>query len=167
MAWLLVMVEAAGAERILQHGCDETGVSGVSTFSQWVLLKDANGVVKVRVLECAGLLPGSTAEEIAMHVKQTLERGRKAVDTLRCKLGDRADELVPLRRGGIRLLRLEALMGDGCNTAKALMRLLGEAKGEDGKDFYGEDAWEAMDAPMKTFLIDICANHSRNYPCAM
>ena len=27
------------ADEILQHGCDEAGVLGVGTFSQWVLLK--------------------------------------------------------------------------------------------------------------------------------
>ena len=32
--WLLAVVEIAGAARILQQGYDETGVSGVGTFSQ-------------------------------------------------------------------------------------------------------------------------------------
>ena len=71
VAWLLVMVEVAGATRILQHGCDETGVSGVGTFSQWVLLCDAHGKTKIRVFECAGLLPGSTTEYITEHIKET------------------------------------------------------------------------------------------------
>ena len=140
-SWLLVMVEVAGAERILQHGCDETGISEVGTFSQWVLLRDTDGKVKVRVLECAGLMAGSTAEDITAHVKVTWSRGRDAVALLRERLGERADELVPIRMGGVRLLRLECLMSDGCNTAKAVMRLLGEAKNEDGKDFYGDEAW--------------------------
>ena len=158
------MVEVAGAERILQHGCDENGVCGVGTFSQWVLLRDVEGVVKMRVIVCAGLLPGSTAEEITAHVKDPWARGRKAVEALRELLGDRANELVPIRAGGIRLLRLEALMSDGCNTAKAVSRLLGEAKGDDGKEFYGEETWEAMDPDAKQFIMDICANHSRIYP---
>ena len=91
----------------------------------------------MRVLECAGLLPGSTAEEITSHVKETWSRGRKAVALLRERLGDRADDLVPVRMGSVRLLRLEACMGDGYNTAKAVMRLLGEAKREDGIACYG------------------------------
>ena len=164
ISWLLVMVEVAGAKRILQHGCDETGISGLGTFSQWVLLEDIDGLVKMRVLECAGLLPGSSAEEITSHVKSTWSRGREAVELLRDRLGNRADDLVPVRTGGIRLMRLEAFMGDGCNTAKAVMRQLGEAKNEDGKEFYGEEGWEAMDEEIKSFVIDICANHTRNYP---
>ena len=111
VAWLLVMVEIAGATRILQHGCDETGVSGVGTFSQWVLLRDAHGKTKIRVFECAGLLPGSTAEYITEHIKETWKRGREAVTALRERLGDHADELVPLNMGCARLLRLEAFFG--------------------------------------------------------
>ena len=45
-AWLYAIVDIAGADEILQHGCDETGVSGVGTFSQWVLTK-TNGNMKV------------------------------------------------------------------------------------------------------------------------
>ena len=55
-------------------------------------------------------------------------------------------------------------MGGGYNTAKAVMKLLGEAKSEDGKECYGEEAWKAMGEEMKSFVIDICASHSRNYP---
>ena len=46
VAWLLAMVEIAGAARILQHGCDETGVSGVGTFRNGLLLRDAHGKTK-------------------------------------------------------------------------------------------------------------------------
>ena len=55
-------------------------------------------------------------------------------------------------------------MGDGCNTTKAVMRLLGEAKNEDGIACYGEETWEGMGEDMKSFVVDICANHSRNCP---
>lgn len=43
------MIDIAGADEIVQHGCDETGVSGVGLFSQWVLLKK-NGSLKACLL---------------------------------------------------------------------------------------------------------------------
>lgn len=113
--------------------------------------------------ECAGLLPGSTAEAISDHIQETWARARRAIECLRAKLGDRADELVPLERGGMRLLRIQALMGDGCATQKKVSRLMEKLKKEDGEEMYGAE-WNSMDNTITKVLVDVCANHSRNYP---
>ena len=113
--------------------------------------------------ECAGLLPGSTAEAISDHIQETWARARRAIECLRAKLGDRADELVPLERGGMRLFRIQALMGDGCATQKKVSRLMEKLKKEDGEEMYGAE-WNSMDNTITKVLVDVCANHSRNYP---
>ncbi len=70
-AWLYGMVKLSRANECLQHGFDETSIDGTPTFNQWVLL-DAGLNVPPRLvkIQCAGLLVGSTAAEIASHIEQ-------------------------------------------------------------------------------------------------
>lgn len=119
-SWLYAMIQIAGADMVLQHGCDETKIDGKSTFNQWALISDIKGEPKVVSLEVGGVLIDGTAEGIALHVKKTWARGQQAILILREKLGDLGDELVPLRRGGIELLKLGATMHDTCATANAV-----------------------------------------------
>ena len=87
---------------------------------------------------------GATAQEVAGHIKETWRRGAEAVGMLRNELGNEADRLVPLRKGGVRLLKIKSTMGDTCNKERAIMKLVTEMKEEDGIAFYGEETWRAL-----------------------
>jgi hypothetical protein len=56
--------------------------------------------LEVVVFEAGGMLVGGTSEEVAAHIETTWERAQAAIVMLRAELGDKADELVPLRQGG-------------------------------------------------------------------
>ena len=100
--WLWAMIKVAGCDRVLQHGCDETGIERVATFTQWVLV-ETGGETELITFEAGGVLIGSTADEVKAHVKTTWKRGGEAVELARAKLGDNADDLIPLRNGGVKL----------------------------------------------------------------
>ncbi len=63
-------LELAACESILQWGFDETSLDGSPTFNQWCLVRRGSGVAVI-TLECAGLLPSSTAGETVEHIKKT------------------------------------------------------------------------------------------------
>ena len=78
-AWLWSMIQIAGADTVLQFGCDETSIDRTATFTQWVLI-ETNGVTSLITMEAGRLLAGSTAEEIKAHIKESWRRGKVAVE---------------------------------------------------------------------------------------
>ena len=122
-AWLYAMIRVATCECCLQWGFDETTIDGVPTLNQWVLLAEGGLPPSVCTIECAGVLVGSTSEEIAAHIKQSWANGQVAVGLLRDELGPSADVHVPLTNGGVMLHKLEGVMHDTCNTANKTARL--------------------------------------------
>ena len=118
---VLTFIRLAKAERVDQWGFDETSLDGVATLNQWCRIVEDNEAV-VLTIECAGLLPGSTSAQVTKHVKATWERGAKVVEMVRAELGDCADELVPLVKGGVHLSKLNGSMHDTCNTANLVAK---------------------------------------------
>ena len=115
------MVEVAGADTVNQFGFDETKMSGQSTFNQWVsMLRDR--ILNVVTLEAGGVLVDGTAAGVAEHVEKTWERGNEVIrlllreDLIAHHGLEVADQLVPLRRGGVKLLKIGSTMTDTCNT---------------------------------------------------
>jgi hypothetical protein len=112
--WLYGMVELTRAHECLQHGFDETSIDGTPTLNQVVLL-DAGKNLPPRIvtIQCAGLLVGSTAAEIASHIEQAWDVGQRAIMLLRDEeLRGEADKLVPLTNGGVQLHKLRGTMHD-------------------------------------------------------
>ena len=119
-SWVYSMVEIAGADTVNQFGFDETKISGQSTFNQWVSIM-TNGVLKIVTLEAGGILVDGTAAGVASHVELTWHRGNEVIGLLREDLIahhglEVTNQLVPLRRGGIKLLKIGSTMTDTCNT---------------------------------------------------
>jgi hypothetical protein len=109
-------LEIGSCDHVLQCGFDETSLDGQSTFNQWCLVQ-RNDDVRLVNLECAGILPSSTAEETITHIQNTWERGRQVVQMVRDALGhDLQDILAPLTDGGVRLHKIFGLMHDTCAT---------------------------------------------------
>ena len=160
-SWLYAFIAIAGADNVLQHGFDETGINRSSTCNQWCLIKTGDKVELV-VIEAGGLLVGGTAEDMKEHVKYTWHRGQVAVNALRSDLGELADDLVPLRKGGVRFLKVMALMHDTCNTANLAAKKLIELKEESGREAIGDEAWDAKPESVTKMLDYLCANHTRN-----
>ncbi len=91
------MVELTRANECLQHGFDETSIDGTPTLNQWVLLHAGpESPPRIVTIQCAGLLVGSTAAEIASHIEGAWDLGQRAISMLREELGGEADKLVPL-----------------------------------------------------------------------
>ena len=88
-------------------GFDETSLDGVPTLNQWVLLAEPGSSPSVVTIECAGILIGSTASEIADHISKSWDTGQTAVAMLRVELGAVANIHVPLRNGGVMLHKLQ------------------------------------------------------------
>ncbi len=58
--------------------------------------------LNVITIECCGVLVGSTAEEIAEHIRLSWQAGQECVELLREALGpELADMHVPLANGGV------------------------------------------------------------------
>ncbi len=96
-------------------------------------------------IECAGLLPGSTAARVAAHVKIVWERGQQAVAMLREELGVAADTLVPLVQGGVTM---------------AVARKVRGIRDDAGKDMYGAEERAAMQATDSGWQDFLCGNQS-------
>ena len=111
-----------------------------------------------------GLLIGSTADEVKAHVKTTWKRGGEAVELARAKLGDNADDLIPLRNGGVKLLKIRSTMNDTCATAKLSARKVAEFVEESGIEHYGENEWRALPKADTMVLEYLCGNHARGLP---
>ena len=144
-AWLYAMVRVAKCEEVLQWGFDETSLDGTPTLNQWVLIEEGIEGPSVITIECCGLMVGSTAEEIAEHIRASWDTGdatypalsyhtltahlvpyslgQQCVDLLRLELGPmKADYHVPLVKGGVQLHKLQGVMHDTCNTASRTTR---------------------------------------------
>jgi hypothetical protein len=57
---------------MLQIGFDETKINGQST-NVWILIEKKDIKTKVCYLECAGILIGGTADEMATHIEEKLQ----------------------------------------------------------------------------------------------
>ena len=74
------MQRVARADEILQRGFDETSLDGTPTLNQWVLVQEGLVAPTVITIECCGLLVGSTAEEIADHVRASWLTGTSTIN---------------------------------------------------------------------------------------
>jgi hypothetical protein len=166
-AWLYGMVELSRANECLQHGFDETSIDGTPTLNQWVLLDAGPNVPPHLVtIQCAGLLVGSTAAEIASHIEQAWDVGQRALLLLRAELGGgaAADKFVPLTNGGIKLHKLRGIMHDTCATANLAAVFIGELRDISGQLEFGYDEWENKAKDEKPWFDFLCGNHVRNLP---
>jgi hypothetical protein len=75
-AWMYAMLRVAKCEEVLRWGFDETSLDGAPTLNQWVLLQEGFGAPSVVTIECCGLLVGSTAEDIADHIRASWTPGK-------------------------------------------------------------------------------------------
>ena len=162
---LLQWVRIAGCDDVVQYGFDETNVNGIATFNQWALISE-NGKLSIVVIECGGILCGSTADEIADHIQRTWKRGHEMVAALRQELGEeeKADRLVPLNGGGVAMAKIWSTIHDTCNLANAIPRRLKVMKEASGREVFGDEAWDARALADKAFLDFLCGNHTRNLP---
>ena len=161
---LYAFAKVARAEEVLQHGSDETGIHRQGTYNQWVRIKNDCGDIETVYIETGGILVGATTAEVAAHIERTWERGQVYVDALRVELGDEADELVPLTKGGVNLLKLRSLMHDTCNTANATAREIAKLVDKKGRDYFGDGVWESMPEEDRCVLDFLCGNHTRGLP---
>lgn len=89
---------------MLQIGFDETKINGQSTLNLWLLIEKKDIKTKVCYLECAGILIGGTADEMATHNiedKLQVEASLKQLIYLLTSQGLDADELIPEANGGL------------------------------------------------------------------
>ena len=186
-AWLYAMVRVAKCEEVLQWGFDETSLDGTPTLNQWVLIEEGIEGPSVITIECCGLMVGSTAEEIAEHIRASWDTGdatypalsyhtltahlvpyslgQQCVDLLRLELGPmKADYHVPLVKGGVQLHKLQGVMHDTCNTANKTARLAKTLRDTSGQLYYGYDNWELLAEDDKPWFDFLCGNHTRNLP---
>jgi hypothetical protein len=115
-------------------------------------------------IQCAGLLVGSTAAEIAGHVEASWDLGQRAIAVLRAELGGEADIHVPLTNGGIQLHKLRGIMHDTCATANLAAAMIGELREVSGQLQFGYDAQESLSKEERPWFDFLCANHVRNLP---
>jgi hypothetical protein len=155
-------LELAACESIIQWGFDETSLDGLPTFNQWCLVRRGTGVAVIS-LECAGLLPSSTAAETVEHIRKTWERGRTCLDLVREQLGpDLQDTLAPLRDRGLMLHKIFGIMHDTCATANLVAELMACVRNEDGEEHYGVEEWDGKENKAKPMFDFLCGNHTRN-----
>jgi hypothetical protein len=98
------MIRIAGADKILQHGYDETEIDGAGTYNQWAMIEDAEGIGIV-IIEAGAILVDATAEGYAQHIKTSFERGQRTVMLCLQKCIElcgegAAKEILPIKRGG-------------------------------------------------------------------
>jgi hypothetical protein len=162
-AYLYSMTRLAKCEAVEQWGFDESGLDGIPSLNQWCRIREGEAYVTI-TMECGGLLPGSSSEQITEHIKKTWQRGQEAITILRRELGDEGDTYVPLVNGGISLSKLRGVMHDTCNAANKVARLMRLERDESGVAMFGEEEWgqrAEYEAGWQDFL---CGNHSRNLP---
>ncbi len=100
--------------------------------------------MKLVTLECAGILPSSTANETITHITNAWARGKTIINMLREQLGpDLRDLHCPLRNGGVEIHKIFGLMHDTCNTANRVADLMGSLRDDCGRLYYGEETWDA------------------------
>jgi hypothetical protein len=152
-SYLYGFMRIAGASRVIQWGFDETTLDGVSCLNQWAMLEfpleeEGGGGLKgegvtIVTLECAGVVPGATAEEVVAHIENSWERGKAAVDALReeLQMEDR-DVLCPLVAGGVNLHKLYGVMHDTCHCANLVATLIVQLQDRKKREFLSEEVWE-------------------------
>ncbi len=119
--------------------------------------------MKLVTLECAGLLPSSTAEDTITHITETWEREKTVVNMVRANLGpDLQDVHCPLVNGGINLHKIFGLMHDTCNTANRVAELMASLQDDCGRQYFGEEAWDFEGNQAKAMFDFLCGNHTRN-----
>jgi hypothetical protein len=85
------------------------------------------------------------------------------MEMVRAELGaTKADEYLPLTKGGVTLLKLRGAMHDTCNTANLVAKKVAVMRDDAGKDIYGEEEWQRMQQHGHGWQDFLCANHSRN-----
>ena len=161
---LCAFVKVARARKVLQFGSDETAIHRQGTYNQWVRIEDDEGQIEVVYIETGGYLVGATAAEVSAHIEKTLERGQSYIDALREELGEDAEEHVPLEKGGVNLSKLRSLMHDTCNTANATAREIALLVEKEGRELYGDKAWESMPEEERCVLDFLCGNHTLGLP---
>ena len=198
-SYLYGFMRIAAAERIIQWGFDETTLDGVSCLNQWALLEfgveegSGEGTVQghtVVTLECAGVVPGGTADEIVAHIEKAWERGQAAVDALRAELTfEDRDTLCPLVNGGVNLHKLFGVMHDTCHCANLVATRIVELHDLRKREFLSEEVyfpfkpppvsfpltltltlpqtfkvWELTSPQSRVVFNFLCGNHTRNLP---
>jgi hypothetical protein len=161
---LYAFVKVARAKEVLQFGSDETAIHRQGTYNQWVRIENDEGQIEVVYIETGGYLVGATAAEVSAHIEKTLERGQSYIDALREELGEDAEEHVPLEKGGVNLSKLRSLMHDTCNTANATAREIALLVEKEGRELYGDKAWESMPEEERCVLDFLCGNHTLGLP---
>ena len=135
-------------------------------MNQWALI-ETKGTLELVVIEAGGVLVGGTARECANHIQGTWQRGHDAVLLVRDRLGpELADELAPLRSGGVKLLKLggAVAMTDTCSTVQKAVSVLSDLKDASGIETMGADFWAGRHEAAKTLMYELCGNHSRGLP---
>jgi hypothetical protein len=174
-SYLYGFMRIAGATRVIQWGFDETTLNGVSCLNQWAMLEapleegggeaGMGGGVTIVTLECAGILPGGTAEEVVAHIEKAWERGRAAVEALRDELHpDNRDELFPLVEGGVNLHKLYGVMNDTCNCANLVATIRMELQQRKKREHLSDEVWELTSPESRAIFNFLCGNHTRNLP---
>jgi hypothetical protein len=100
----------------------------------------------------------TTSQEIADHVAECWRRGQQACLLVRAELGDAlADEVLPMKNGGVLLHKLQSTMHDACNGANLAARLIALKKEASGAEYFGEEAWAAKGDEEKATLTTCVA----------
>jgi hypothetical protein len=165
----------AGASRIIQWGFDESTLDGVSCLNQWAMvespLEEGGGGagmeagVTIVTLECAGIVPGATADEVVAHIQKAWERGQAAVEALRAELGiEDRDTFCPLVQGGVNLHKLYGVMHDTCHCANLVATLMMQVQERKKREFLSDDVWELTSPESRAIFNFLCGNHTRNLP---
>ena len=175
-SYLYSFMRITGASRIIQWGFDETTLDGVSCLNQWAMLESPldeggggvesmGGGVTIVTLECGGILPGGTAEEVVAHIEKAWERGQAAVEALRDELSivDR-DVLCPIVEGGVNLHKLYGVMHDTCNCANLVATLIMDLQQRKKREYFSDDVWELASPESRAIFNFLCGNHTRNLP---
>jgi hypothetical protein len=174
-SYLYGFMRIAGASRIIQWGFDESTLDGVSCLNQWAMvespLEEGGGGagtgagVTIVTLECAGIVPGATADEVVAHIQKAWERGQAAVEALRAELGiEDRDTFCPLVQGGVNLHKLYGVMHDTCHCANLVATLMMQVQERKKREYLSDDVWELTSPESRAIFNFLCGNHTRNLP---
>ncbi len=72
-------------------------------------------------------------QRVTAHVKILWARGQQVVAMGREELGEDADTLVPLVKGGVTMAKFRGAMHDTCNTANLVAKKIRVLRDDDGK----------------------------------
>jgi hypothetical protein len=152
-SYVYAFIAVAGCDEIVQWGFDETTLDGRSCFNQWCLLRTGK-VLKLVTLECAGVLPSSTAEDTIEHITETWDRGKQVVNMLRGHLGPELENVhCPVVNGGVEIHKIFGLMHDTCNTANRVAELMANLRDDRGRQYFGEATWDAEGNKVRTIYL--------------